>query len=720
MPANVNETPFIIRPAADLLQRYPALKHAADRLAHKYAFKELVSDDDLKQMGGLLWQALDQATAFEQARQASGLALLPVIIESDEPAVQQLPWETLYHPEHGFLGQAPGFTLSRRASAPAAAPPPLEPGPLRVLLFTTLPDDLEAESARLDIEEEQARLQEALLPWLAEGLVALEMPHDGRFSTFQALLRQFQPHLLFLSGHGKFHYQPHTGQPGYTVFLFEDEAGRGHPVRDRDLIQAFAGARLQAVVLSACESGKAVSAALSQSLVQQLGQVGVPHVIGMRESILDRAGTLFAHHFCTAIAQRERIDVALQAARRAITTPLKDTPWLDAGAGPLSELSLGQWCLPLLLSADPGRPLIDWDFAPQPPQPGLTNQTLNTISLPPRFVGRRAELRELTTRLAQGDLKQLLITGPGGQGKTALAGKLAQELEQDGYTILAWSARPESSWDEFLFELELQLTPTNAERYDRMAARTAQERDKARLLLRLLLVQSRNRLILFFDNLESLQAPDSLALSDPSLQAWLEAGQSLLSQGLILLLTSRWRLPGWPEADHWPLAHPSYGDFLQMARMEALPPDFFRDHARLRRLYRTLHGNGRGQTFFAAAVQGLSLAEEAVFLDKLAQAEAETQTDMALARIVEQLSPAEQSLLARLPAFPSPVPIDGLIKLGLDLAPAPEDLLQRLLAVSLLEQQYDHDWHSYQYQCPPLVVAWLQRRGVPAPSQPLL
>jgi tetratricopeptide (TPR) repeat protein len=157
-----------------------------------------------------------------------------------------------------------------------------------------------------------------------------------------------------------------------------------------------------------------------------------------------------------------------------------------------------------------------------------------------------------------------------------------------------------------------------------------------------------------------------------------------------------------------------------MARMEALPPDFFRDHARLRRLYRTLHGNGRGLTFFAAAVQGLSRAEEEVFLEKLAQAEAEIQLDMALDRIVGQLSPLERAMLERLPAFPSPVPIEGLIKLGLDLAPASEDLLQRLLAVSLLEQQYDHDWHSYQYQCPPLVVDWLQRRGVPAPSQTLL
>ena len=146
--------------------------------------------------------------------------------------------------------------------------------------------------------------------------------------------------------------------------------------------------------------------------------------------------------------------MALQEGRRAIVTPLKESAWLGEDASGLAERSLGQWPLPSLISHDPAQPLIDWRFTPQP-RTQAPNQTLSTISLPPRFIGRRAELRTLQSRLRQGRLHQLLISGPGGQGKTALAGKLAQMFQQRGIPIFAWSARPENDWQFFQLELEI-------------------------------------------------------------------------------------------------------------------------------------------------------------------------------------------------------------------------------------------------------------------------
>jgi tetratricopeptide (TPR) repeat protein len=720
MSSNVNENAFVIRPDADLLQRHPELKHAGNALALKYTFKELVTEDELKNIGQRLWQVLDKASDFEQARQMAGARIQPIIIESDNAAIQQLPWEILYHPEQGFLGRSAGYTLSRRITGVTADQGQLEPGPLRVLLFTSLPDDLDAETARLNVEEEQAQVQEALMPWIAKGIVELEMPDDGRFSTVKQRLKDFRPHLLFLSGHGKFHHEPHTGEAPYGTFLFESETGSSEAIRETDIAQALIGSRVQCVVLSACESGKATSDALNNGLTRQLSELGIPHVIGMRESMLDRAGILFARHFCDAIARKERIDVALQQARQAINTPLKDIPERDTEAGGLRELSLGQWCLPMLILQDAGRPLINWHFTPQIPQQRLSNQSLSSISLPPRFLGRRAELRQLKSRVRCGELQQLLVTGPGGQGKTALAGKLAQDLQQRGYEILAWSARPENSWHGFLFELELQLTEDNKKLYDRMIARCENETDKARLLLRLLLSQRQKRVVLFFDNLELIQQPDTLELSDSRIQAWITAAQSLSGQGLILLLTSRWKIPIWPDTDHWPLEHAGYGDFLQMAQQHSLPPEFFRDRSRLRRVYNTLHGNGRGLAFFAGAIQGMNLAEENAFLEKLAQAEVEIQTDMALEQIINHLSPDERELLQRLPAYDTPVPIEGITKLAMDMPQVPETILNRLLAVSLVEQQYAHTWQTCQYQCSTLVMEWLQKQGIPSPNRELL
>ena len=80
----------------------------------------------------------------------------------------------------------------------------------------------------------------------------------------------------------------------------------------------------------------------------------------------------------------------------------------------MSELSLGQWCLPALLSTRPEQPLLDWNFERRAPHLQNLNQSLSSISLPARFIGRRVELRQYSQHLQRSG--RLLITGPGGQG----------------------------------------------------------------------------------------------------------------------------------------------------------------------------------------------------------------------------------------------------------------------------------------------------------------
>jgi tetratricopeptide (TPR) repeat protein len=719
MAMTVAEHAWVIRPPADLIRDQPALKRMATDLALRYAHRELVTEDMLRAMGETLWHALDMADDLERARAAAGIEVLPLVIESSQPAVLKLPWETLHHPELGFLGRDPAFALSRRPAPPPDGAPVPERGPLRVLLFTSLPEDLDPERGRLDVESEQAAVQEALAPWVAEGLVDLRMPNDGRLATLAAEIRSFQPHPVFLSGHGRFLHEPLADEPAHGVFVFEGPHGESDPVPDTEIAAAFVGSKVQCLVLSACESGKAASDALNSGLARQLSLRGLPHVVGMRESVLDRAGIQLARAFCDALARQERVDVALQAARGAITRPLEGSVWRDARDAALAELSLGQWCLPMLLSAAPGRPLIDWAFRPEPPSRRLANQSLDTVTLPPRFLGRRKELRALEGDLSAGRRRRLLITGPGGQGKTALAGKLAQGLQQAGWEALAWSARPENSWEDFRFELLFSLSTDNREKYTSMVGQSKDEALHAKLLLRLLLAQSGNRLVLLLDNLESLQRPDTLTLDDSedgaTAGAWISEAKKLSKQGLILLLTSRWRLPDWSEADHWPLEHASYGDFLQQARALQLPVGFYRDRDRLRRAYRVLHGNWRGLEFFAAAVRGMDAQAEEAFLARLAEAEAEVQADMALETVVAHRTEAERALLERLPAFRTPVPVEGIVKLALDL-PEPEKLLEGLLAVSLVEQREAPDLLTSEYQCSPLVADWLRQGDAPAPK----
>ena len=353
MPSNVHPTPFIIDPPSDLLTRYPRIKQNSNALAMKYAFGQMVEEDDLKIIGGQLWGALALDDALNTARAAAGRQILPIVIRSNNPTLLQLPWETLHHPDHHFLGRDPAFTLSRNLRQPATEAGHQDPasGPLRILLFTSLPDDVDPEKSRLDVEKEQAEVQAALSPWIADGTVVLRMPDDGRLATLKDYLKHFAPHLLFLSGHGKFHGEPHQTDH-YATFAFEDDHGRTHAVRGQELAQAFIGSRVRGVILSACESGQAPSDALNVGLARRLSLLGVPHVIGMRESVLDAAGIQFARALADAVAGGERLDVALQAARQAIIKPLAEAEVLrrESDDAHLAELGLGQWCLPMLLT----------------------------------------------------------------------------------------------------------------------------------------------------------------------------------------------------------------------------------------------------------------------------------------------------------------------------------------------------------------------------------
>jgi len=150
----ITEQALILRPPDSLIRDRPGLGRMAAGLALRYAHRELVTDEQLQAMGAALWRALDADAALERARAATGLGVLPLVIESSEPAVLQLPWETLHHPALGFLGLDRAFALSRRLGPPPDAAPDPEAGPLRVFLFTSLPEDLAPEHARLDAEAE--------------------------------------------------------------------------------------------------------------------------------------------------------------------------------------------------------------------------------------------------------------------------------------------------------------------------------------------------------------------------------------------------------------------------------------------------------------------------------------------------------------------------------------------------------------------------------------
>ena len=638
-----------------------------------------------------------------------------LVIESDDPAVLQLPWETLCHPEFGFLGRHVAFTLSRAIPSKGVWLPSVEKGPLRILLFTSLPDDL-TENDQLQIEKEQARALEALGVSRQSGHVLLEMPDDGRFSTFRNLLKEFKPHLVWLSGHGVFRKNLLDGG-GKGFFLFEGENGNGEEIDETQLAEAFSGTGVQAMVLSACQSGKAVSTNLNNGLMFTLSAKGVPHVIAMRESIFDPAGIQFAHAFFEALLKEKAIAIALQQARAAIRKPFEhEEKFKDS---PFVELSFGQWCLPAMLSHEHDRALVDWDFTPQSTQDKrIRNKTFKDISLPTNFIGRRRVLRVLQRNFRKGLTKALMITGAGGMGKTALAGKLVTDLEQDDFAIFVFSARSDKKWKKSIERMEHALDEKNAKKYS-AECQVGDTAGNAEYLLELLLMQYKGKVALLFDNLESVQDPTSRALTDPELMAWIDTACDLQAEGLRVVLTSRWVLPGW-NFEHRLLVKPVYRDFLAFVQQMKLPQELLGDYNLLKHIYNVLGGNFRAVEFFVRAVKKMNSKEKEAFLQTLDGVQEEIQIDMALDKIWSFRSDAERELLRRMTAYTVPVAPEGVKAIALPDMPQATEVLDALLAVSLVERYHNPEWKCDEFLVSPLVRSWLEKQGVEKPDLDLL
>jgi tetratricopeptide (TPR) repeat protein len=700
-------TPFIIHPKAQLIADHPQLVSLSKQLSIKYVHDHVVTDDDLQQVGALLWHALNIEADFNTAKQAAGSQILPIVIATDNPALFSLPWECLHHPQEGFLAKNPRYTLSRQWQQMSLGDVPK--GALQVLLFTSQPDDLNAEKARLDIETEQVKVLEALGNAENDGLVQLTILDDGRFSSLKNTLRNHEFHLVFLSGHGVFKAEAFSDDPAEAYFLFEGENGLGEQISGQDIAQLFYGTKVQCVVLSACQSGKATSDDLNASLTTRLVQAGVPHVIGMRESVSDVAATVFTEYLCRALVNRDSVEVAVQQAREKVSDTNIFGLFRDM-SGKKDE-SFGQWNLPHLISLQPSRPLIDWDFQPQQRvSEQMLVESLQNIRLPKRFIGRRKELRELGAALFSGKLKQLLITGAGGQGKTALAGQLAKKLQAQGYLVLAYSARPDDSdWQQFLFEAQLSLDPQLSEMLDKKLILCKNTMQQAQLYLQVLLQQSQQKLVLFFDNLESVQTENGV-LQDENVQTWIELAQR--SNKAILLLTSRWCLPEWKSPQHHVLARPSYGDFLRYLKeldseRGMNPNNALRQTMEAKReLYAKIGGNFKGLELYHAAETQAGFDRQA-FLANVAQAQEGLQAFMAVAQVVAYLTPAQRSLLERLTVYQTPVMDAGISRISQDLSDA-EALLKRLIALSLVDvERFDN---TELYQITPLVGEWLNNR----------
>jgi hypothetical protein len=343
--------------------------------------------------------------------------------------VTGLPVELLRLPDGRLAATVAGVRFTRRLDGVERSATGSLAGPLKILAAVAAPNETATPNPPLDVEAEMQALLDAVtdLDLTGEGAAQVRILEVASLAEITQALEADQYHVLHLSAHGS----------TSTVEL-EDEDGDPVTAAAADLVAALrAGERpLPLVVLSSCHAAGGGMAGLAATLVRH----GADRVIAMQTTVTDGFATDLAREFYQRLAADPGMTVgrALAGARRVMAE--RKQAAASHGGVVRSEVSV-----PTLLAAGPDLPLRD---------PDLTAQPLGRRSVPPtgtgvrelpvgQLIGRRGPLRTATAVLRRntrdrelvGDWAGIALTGIGGIGKTAVAGRILARAREQGWMI---------------------------------------------------------------------------------------------------------------------------------------------------------------------------------------------------------------------------------------------------------------------------------------------
>ena len=354
------------------------------------------------------------AEVFEHLREDADFLEVHLRFAESAASLESIPWETL-HDGSEFLAAGLRSTILRlpvevtgdRTSAELRCP-------VRMLGVLSSPLDLEP-AERLNIEQEQSILLEAVDVPASCGVLHLELEDEAKLPILRALLAQ-RFDLLHFTGHG---LSPERGGGG---LLLEDASGRKRPTGADELVEVFDPARtgLQLVVLATCLSARSSTVGDVHSLLRRLSRSGVPHVVAMGFPVLDVSGLAFAEWFYSELFSGAPFARVLHHTRRALLS--HDNHDIRPDALAIVYQGSGAHFLTPELSA----PARSEAHAPS---------RRDTTARSDVFYGRRREGRRLRDELSDRHRRAVCIHGMGGVGKTSLVRHVLGRLESR-FTIL--------------------------------------------------------------------------------------------------------------------------------------------------------------------------------------------------------------------------------------------------------------------------------------------
>ena len=458
-----------------------------------------------------------------------------VCFEANHPVLLGLPFEALRLPGDVLLSVEANVIMLRRPTG--IKPTDFSPlaGPLKILAAVGAPDEEHTSSTVLDIERELGNILNALEDARRDDNAAVRILEVGNPEVIGAAIERDVYHVLHISCHG---------MPGKLEL--EDEEGRAVQVTAKELLKPIKEAQRQLpmVFLNTCHGG--VAEAQTASLAQELLKEGIPCVLAMQTSVSDRYATQLAKEFYRHLQKRETnfASHALAAARKDVENERQKAIKRPGGAT-LQETQPEYATATLYVAGEEPR-LADFGLDKVP----LRDRPVYQVSGPVPHLGiddligrrktRRNALRVL--RDTKGTKAGVALTGIGGIGKSAVAGRIMQRLAEDKWMLAVVQGRLDLG--KLAISVALASLQTDNDRLKELAQVLMQENLDDRLKLQAISMALAEHLILLvLDDFEQNLTLGGAAFRDQAAVEYLRQLAQNCRRGR-LLITCRYPVPG--------------------------------------------------------------------------------------------------------------------------------------------------------------------------------
>ena len=378
--------------------------------------------------------------AYERARDRG----LEVLFRSADPGLLGLPWE-LMRDGKGPVAMGAGGISRSLPVANGAGTLEVPGGKLRVLMVISRPAGASDVGYQMVARPLLERLD------AVRGEVSLTVLRPPTFDALRETVRKAaeagEPfHVVHFDGHGAMLSSPGGGGsiagrpammngPGEGVLAFEKPIGGSDLISASKVAQVLADGKVPVVVLNACQSG-AVGKELEASVATALLKAGCAAVVAMAYSVYAVAAAEFMAEFYESLFAGESVGHAVRVGRKRLFEH-------DGRPSPKGDMRLADWLVPVhylrrevrfpqaRTSRPSAAPSLDEaldQFRTTPSEAAVAQDSLAPVA--GVFVGRDDLFYQLETAARLQHV--VILTGPGGTGKTELAKGFARWWRDTG------------------------------------------------------------------------------------------------------------------------------------------------------------------------------------------------------------------------------------------------------------------------------------------------